>query len=199
MELHGIIGMIVKLYVFEIEYTYTPFLFLLQYTYPTLISAPPASAMSPSKQARGKQCLNCEGISRPNAEGQPGPTEPPRTYKLLAEADSFFANGIRYPPEVEIHNELYAIKSHICFRNNFVFDRLINNFRDRDILCWEKADGSSRKAFQLITIGKISWTADLKVPNKFNVYTIDLTKVETHSNSFGSRANPEMRPDSVCP
>jgi hypothetical protein len=176
MELHGIIGMIVTLYVFEIEYTYTPFLFLLQYTYPTLISAPPASAMSPSKQARGKQRLNCQGISRPNAEGQPGPTEPPRTYKLLAEADSFFANGIRYPPEVEIHNEL-----------------------DRDILCWEKADGSSRKAFQLITIGKISWTADLKVPNKFNVYTIDLTKVETHSNSFGSRANPEMRPDSVCP
>ena len=152
-----------------------------------------------------QQCLHQNRPAASNAltarafQGQPGPTEPPRTYKLLAEADSFFANGIRYAPEVEIHNELYAIKSHICFRNNFVFDRLINNFRDRDILCWEKADGSSRKAFQLITIGKISWTADLKVPNKFNVYTIDLTKVETHSNSFGSRANPEMRPDSVCP
>jgi hypothetical protein len=61
-----------------------------------------ASTMPPSKRARGKQRLNRQGISRPNAEGQPGSTEPPRTHKLLAGVDSFFADGMRYPPSHSI-------------------------------------------------------------------------------------------------
>ena len=59
----------------------------------------------------------------------------------------------------------------------------VREFGDRDILCWEKADGSSRKAIQLITTGKIR-TADLEVPNKFNAYTIDLQLDDRSRDAF---------------
>jgi hypothetical protein len=51
---------------------------------------------------------------------------------------------MRYPPEVVIHNELYAIKYQIYFRDTFVFDRLIiNNRQEQGQVIWW-LDGSER-------------------------------------------------------
>jgi len=61
--------------------------------------------------------------------------------------------------------------------------RWVREFGDRDVLCWEKADESSRKAVQLIAIGKIK-TADLDVPNKFGAYTIDLLLDDQSQEAF---------------
>jgi hypothetical protein len=61
--------------------------------------------------------------------------------------------------------------------------RWVREFGDRDILCWEEADGSCRKAIQLITTGKIR-TADLEAPNKFNTYTVDLQLDERNRDAF---------------
>ena len=68
----------------------------------------------------------------------------PTALAVLAGAEHFSAAGIRYPPEVAIHNELYAIKYHIYFRDTFVFDRLIINNRQEQgqVIRW--LDGSER-------------------------------------------------------
>lgn len=68
----------------------------------------------------------------------------------------------------------------VAHPNSFLW---VREFGDRDILCWEKADNSSRKAIQLIAIWKIK-TADLEVPNKFGAYTIDLLLDDQSQEAF---------------
>jgi hypothetical protein len=84
--------------------------------------------MPPSKSARRKQRLNRRGTSKSTADIQSSETRStPGAHKLLAGAEQFAADGMRYPPEVLIHNEMYAIKSRIYFRDAFIFHNLIDN------------------------------------------------------------------------
>jgi hypothetical protein len=58
------------------------------------------------------------GTSKLNAEKQENDHKPTTsTCGLLAGADEYFAAGMRYPAEIEIHKELYDIESRIPFEN----------------------------------------------------------------------------------
>jgi hypothetical protein len=65
----------------------------------------------PSK--RGKQGLN--RALKPNTNANDA-RPVPRFDNLLEGAEEFFAAGMRYPPEIAIHEELYDIEFHIHFR-----------------------------------------------------------------------------------
>jgi hypothetical protein len=67
---------------------------------------PRGSQKSPSK--RGKQRLD-RVASKPSAGNLNNSTA--RTHNLLAGARSFRVAGMRYPPEIAIHKELYDIES----------------------------------------------------------------------------------------
>lgn len=68
----------------------------------------------------------------------------PTALAVLAGAEHFSAAGMRYPSEVAIHNELYAIKYQIYFRDTFVFDRLIINNRQEQGQVIRLLDGSEQ-------------------------------------------------------